>query len=530
MDRLANGVIVSWGVRRQAISFAAGAASVLSQPPFFLFFVLWITLPVLVWLIDGAIDSAHSGTIRRLIPAFVTGWWFGFGYFLAGLWWIGSAFFVEADRFGILLPFAILGLPAILSLFWGVGAALAQIFWRDGWQRIFALAAGIGLAEWLRGILFTGFPWNEIGQALTAGEIMMQSVVLFGSNGLNVLAVIIFAAPAVLAPADDGRRSFGLPIVAVAMIGALALFGFVRLSGAPLEFEPDTKIRIVQPAIAQSDKWRPENRDRIVRTHLELSQPAGRPKLDANTVLVWPEMALPFVLAEAPDALAQIGKLLPEGATLVTGAARAENLPGEPRRIFNSIMIVADDGTLEAGYDKVHLVPFGEYLPFQAILESMGLRQLSNWKSAFADGTRRRLLTLAAAPPFAPLICYEIIFANEIVSDDVRPGFLLNVTNDAWFGRTPGPYQHFHIARLRALEQGLPLVRAANTGISALTDAYGRIIVQAGLFERVSLDSQLPVALPSRPFATYNRFVFLLLLLICVFAAFTRFFNRTLDK
>ena len=259
-----------------------------------MFFVLWITLPVLVWLIDGAIDSARSGGIRRLVPAFATGWWFGFGYFLAGLWWIGAAFLVEADRFGILLPVAVLALPAGLGLFWGLGTAIAQMLWRDGWQRIFALAAGLGLAEWLRGMAFTGFPWNEIGQALTAGEIMMQSVALFGTSGLNVLAVIIFAAPAVMAPAENGQRGFGLPILAIALMAGLALFGFVRLSGAPQAFEPDTRLRIVQPAIAQIDKWRPENSERIVKTHLDLSQPAGRPPLDFNTVLIWPEMALPF--------------------------------------------------------------------------------------------------------------------------------------------------------------------------------------------------------------------------------------------
>ncbi len=526
MDRLANGVIVSWGVRRQAISFAAGAASVLSQPPFFMFFVLWITFPVLVWLIDGAIDAARSGSIRRLVPAFVTGWWFGFGYFLAGLYWIGSAFLVEADRFGFLLPLAVIALPAGLGIFFGLGTALAQLLWRDGWQRIFALAAGLGAAEWLRGVVLTGFPWNEIGQALTAGEIMMQSVALFGVSGLNVLAVAIFAAPAVLAPAEDGRRSYGLPILAIAMMAGLALFGFTRLSSAPQAFEPDTRLRIVQPAIAQADKWQPANRDRIVQTHLDLSEPPGRPPLDFNTVLVWPEMALPFVLTEAADTLARIGKMLPEGATLVTGGARADTLPGEPRRIFNAIMILGDDGTLQDGYDKMHLVPFGEYLPFHTLLDRFGLRQLTKFRPSFAQGNRRRLLTLAAAPPFAPLICYEIIFSQEILPPGERPGFLLNVTNDAWFGRTSGPYQHFHIARLRALEQGLPLVRAANTGISAVTDAYGRVVARAGLFERVSLDSRLPVALPQKPYSTISRFMLPILLVVAVGLAFTRFFNR----
>src|SRR5882724_8324304 len=190
MDRLANSVILSWGWRRRGIAFAAGALSTLAMPPFFAFPILWLTFPVLVWLIDGAVAEAKSGRVRRLRPAFAIGWWFGFGYFLASLWWIGNAFLVEADQFAWLMPLAVIVLPAALALFWGLGVALAQFLWSEDWRRIFALAFGLGGAEWLRGHLFTGFPWNAIGYALTSGEILMQSAALFGIYALSVIAVV----------------------------------------------------------------------------------------------------------------------------------------------------------------------------------------------------------------------------------------------------------------------------------------------------------------------------------------------------
>ena len=206
MDRLANAVILSWGWRRRGIAFFAGAFSALAMPPFFAFPILWITLPILVWLIDGAVAEARNGRVRRLRPAFMVGWWFGFGYFLAGLWWIGNAFLVQASEFAWLLPAAVLLLPAGLAILWGLGAALAQLFWSEDWRRVFSLALGLGAAEWVRGHLLSGFPWNAIGYALTAGEILMQSAALFGLYALNVIAVAIFAAPAAMAPASGEKR------------------------------------------------------------------------------------------------------------------------------------------------------------------------------------------------------------------------------------------------------------------------------------------------------------------------------------
>ncbi len=528
MDRLANAVILSWGWRRRGIAFGAGALSALAMPPFFAFPILWITFPVLVWLIDGAVAEARSGRVRRLGPAFMIGWWFGFGYFLAGLWWVGNAFLVEADQFAWAMPLAIIGLPAGLALFWGFGVALAQILWSEDWRRIFALAAGLGVAEWLRGHLFTGFPWNAIGYALTAGEILMQSAALFGLYALSVIAVAIFAAPAALAPASgDKRRNFALPSLAVLAIAALGLFGVLRLSQATTAFVPEVTIRIVQPALAQLQKWDSENKDAVLSTYYRLSAPEGAP-LTKGTILVWPESAFPFPLTQDPGALAAIAELLPPGTALVTGAYREEYPPNGVRQVYNTIYAIGDDGTILDAYDKVHLVPFGEYLPANDLIErylgDTGIQQLT--PNPFTPGPFRRPITLPFAPPFLPLICYEAIFSGAVLGEGPRPAFMVNLTNDGWFGRTTGPYQHFHAARVRAVEEGLPLVRAANTGISAVVDPYGRNITVAQLGDATMIDARLPASISPPLYAQWRVLVLLLSLAVCLLAISTKILYR----
>jgi len=520
MDRLADAVILSWGWRRRGIAFGAGALSALSMAPFFAFPILWITLPVLVWLIDGAVGETASGRVKRLRPAFAVGWWFGFGYFLAGLWWIGNAFLQEPDQFGWLMPIAVLLLPAGLALFYGLGVALAQLLWSDGWQRVFALAAGLGGAEWLRGNLLSGFPWNALGYALTAGEILMQSAALFGLYALNVVAILIFAAPATMAPlADEKRRHFALPSLALVAIAALGAYGMLRLSHAETAFVPNVTIRIAQPALAQLQKADPASKDQVLSAYFRLSAPDSAP-LEEGTVLVWPESAFPFSFSENPGALAAIAELLPPGTALVTGAYREEFNPTGPTQYYNSIYLIGDDGTILSAYDKVHLVPFGEYVPMADLLERAGIRQIVPY--GFAAGPARRPLALPSGQSFLPLICYESIFSGALIGDAPRPQFMLNVTNDGWFGRTTGPYQHFHQARVRSVEEGLPLVRAANTGISAVVDPYGRSISQTRLGETAMIESRLPSGITPPFYAQWRIAVFILSLAVCILVAGTK--------
>lgn len=525
MHSVANAIIVLWGWRRLTVAFLAGAISSLALPPWFAFPVLWLSLPVLVWLIDGAIAVAAAGPLRRLLPAALVGWTFGFGYFLAGLWWIGAAFLVDAEKFAWLLPVAVLALPAGLALFWAIGAALARLFWFDGWPRILVFAVAFTIAEWLRGTVLTGFPWNAFGYTLTPTPIMMQSAAVVGLWGLTLAAFIVFAAPALLAsperPGLLGRRLF-LGFAATIFLAHVA-FGAIRPTGASDASPSTVRLRIVQPSIDQSEKWQEENRDEIFRRFLELSDSAsaaGNSGIGAVDLLVWPESAFPFFLTDRPDALAALAALLPDGTTLISGAARAERGGvGEPPRIFNSIYVIGDDGEILDAYDKVHLVPFGEFLPFQSALEALGLRQLTGIPGGFSAGPHRRTLTLADAPPFAPLICYEIIFPDAATEPEVRPGWLLNLTNDTWFGDTPGPRQHFLQARLRAVEEGLPLVRAANSGISAIVDAHGRIVASLGVGEIGVVDGDLPASLAPTIYSRYGRWILLVSLLAAVATA-----------
>jgi apolipoprotein N-acyltransferase len=490
---IANAVILAWGWRRAAIAFVAGAVSVVGLAPFDLWPLLFFTFPVAVWLIDGS----AAGRLGGVPAAAIAGWFFGLGYFLAGLYWIGHAFLVDAKTFGWLLPFAVTALPAGLAIFTAAGFALARLIWPRGAMRVIALAVALTIAEWLRGHLLTGFPWNSFGYALTGPLVLAQSASVFGLWGLTFLSVAIFASPATLAdePADTRRR--WLPLAAsVVVLAAMAGFGAWRLSQNPTRFVDNVRLRIMQPNLPQDEKFNYAARQKIMSHYLSLSERATGPQsagLQDVTHLIWPESAFPFFLTREGDAMAQIADLLPSGTILITGAARYADPTGDRRtRAYNSVYVIDHDGTVLSVYDKVHLVPFGEYLPFQSALEKLGLMQLTKVQGGFLAGDRHRAYDLRGAPRFLPLICYEIVFPGAVVPGGERPGWLLNVTNDAWFGISSGPYQHFQQARVRAIEEGLPLVRAANNGISAVVDPFGRIVRELPLGSEGVLDAALP--------------------------------------
>jgi apolipoprotein N-acyltransferase len=517
--------LVGW--RRRGAAFVAGVLSVLAMAPFFAWPILWLTLPALVWLIDGALSARADGDGRPrrddLIAAAWIGWWFGFGYFLAGLFWIGEAFLVEAEVFAALLPVAVTLMPAGLALFYAAATALSASLWRPGAMRVVVLALALAAAEWLRGHVLSGFPWNGLGYALTYPLSLMQSAGLIGIYGLALVAVLIFALPLVLwaeAPDGQGGRRAKLTALAIAILPLLAAaaYGHVRLAQNNWGAVPGVRIRIVQPSVPQREKWRPENQGQIFRDHLELSatNPAGaRDELARITHVVWPEAAMPFLPLEHPEALAAIGRLLPKGVQLITGALRMELQPADrdrPRRYFNSLLVFGEQGSLVALYDKIHLVPFGEFLPLQPVLEAVGLRPLTRKRGRFETGVvPRPLLRIPGLPAVAPIICYEAIFPGAIVEGAERPGAMLNVTNDGWFGNTTGPRQHLHQARVRAVEEGLPLIRAANNGISAMIDAQGRVVARLDLDVRGVIDADLPAALPPPIYARFGDLLFLLM-------------------
>ena len=494
ITRLAHWVVLSWGWRRALVAFAAGAISALALAPFDAWPVLFFTFPILVWLVDGA----AAGRLGGLPSAAIAGWWFGFGYFLAGLYWVGYAFLVDAKTFGWLLPFAVIALPAGMACYTGFGLALARMLWTRGPTRLIALAVALTAAEWLRGHLFSGFPWNLYGYALTGPLVLAQSAALIGIWGLTFIAVAVFASPAVLTDDRADVRGRWLPLVlSLVLLGALAGYGAMRLSRNPTAFVDGVRLRIMQPNLQQNEKFNYNAKQRVMNHYLELSDRSTGPQsagVRDATHLIWPESAFPFLLTREPDALAQIAALLPEGTVLITGAVRAPELPPGQKveRAYNSIYVIDHDGSILSVYDKIHLVPFGEYLPFQDFLEKLGIMQLTKLPGGFIAGERRRAMNVPRAPRMLPFLCYEIIFPGEAVPSGERPGWLINLTNDGWFGISSGPYQHFQQARVLTIEQGLPLVRAANTGVSAVIDSFGRIVKSLPLGAEGIMDASLP--------------------------------------
>jgi len=494
---LGQAVILSWGWKRIGVALAAGALSDLAMAPFNAWPVLFLTFPAMVWLIDGS----SGGRLRGVPAAAIAGFWFGFGYFVPGLYWIGYAFLVDASTFAWLLPFALLGLPAYLALFMAFGFALARLIWTRDASRVIALAASLTVSEWLRGQVLTGFPWNAFGYALSEPLALAQTASLIGLWGMTFLAVAIFASPAVLIDENArGRAPWIVPATALLLLLVMGTFGAVRLSLHPTAMVGGVRLRIMQPNLEQDAKFNYAAKAAVMQRYLTLSDRASGPRStgvrDAS-ILIWPESAFPFFLTRETDAMAQIADLLPKGTVLITGSVRAPDLPPGARitRAYNSIYVIDHDGSVVSVYDKLHLVPFGEYLPFQDWMERLGFEQLTRQQGGFIPGSVRRALEVPNAPNALPLICYEAIFPGIRVSHDERPGWMVNLTNDGWFGISTGPYQHLQQARLRAVEQGLPLVRAANTGVSAVIDPLGRIVARLGLGLEGVLDSSLPSAI-----------------------------------
>lgn len=502
------------GWKRLAAAGAAGGLATLALPPAHVLPLLWIAFPALLWLLRGS-----DGTRRPSWTAFWTGWWFGFVHFTLGLYWISVALWVDIGRFWWAVPLAVGGLPALLSVF--VGAAAAAHTWARRRLRLTGAAEALTfavlwtLAEWLRGHLFTGFPWNLIGYGWTAVQPVLQTTALVGIYGLGLLTVAVAALPVVLAQGGGAyHRWRGVRVIGagLAVLAGVAVAGAVRMQGTEGLTVPGVQLRIVQAHIPQSLKWQPEVRAQNLQRHIDLSLSPGWTHV---THIVWPETAVPYFPERAPWVLGLLAEVAPENGFLLTGVPRLDMDAGRPV-VTNSLIAVDPAGRIAASYDKFHLVPFGEYLPFRRFLP----QSLSAIASVGLDtmaGPGPRTVGLPGLPPFAPQICYEAIFPGNVAPDptagEVRPGWLLNATNDAWYGNTAGPHQHFAIAQVRAVEEGLPLVRAANTGISGVVDAYGRVTASLPLGETGVLDAPLPVAseMPT-PYARFGDMLLVMLL------------------
>lgn len=496
LNVVARRLLALWGWRRLLVAFLAGLLAALAMRPLLLWPALVVALTTFIWLMDS-VAADPAGRMRRAVSALALGWSFGFGYFIASLYWIGAAFLVDADVYAWMMPIAVTALPAGMALYWGGAAFVAALLWRPGIGRIFFFAALLALAEWLRGHMFTGFPWNALGYAAEPVWGIEQIAAFVGLWGLTFLVVLWSSIPARLA--DDGLAPSSYVFVGFVLLSAIAVAGWgaARLSGATSRNVEGVFVRIVQPNIPQNDKWRYDNAVRIFETLVRLSgtAPSGQADAPPPSIVVWPESSVPVLIDEETQALGALADRLPSGATLLMGSLRRSPQGERNADVFNSLLAISG-GRVLATYDKWHLVPYGEYLPLESWLAPLGLRRVVTVPGSFASGPSPMTLAPPGVPPFSPLICYEVIFPGSVTRNGDRPRWLLNVTNDGWFGDTSGPHQHLGQARMRAIEEGLPLLRAANTGISAVIDPYGRILASLPLGHEGSLDTNLPEALP----------------------------------
>ncbi len=466
-------------IRHPALAaFGIGLLSAAALPPVHAIPVLALCYPLLLRLISGR--AGWRG-------AALMGFWFGTGHHIAGLYWITEAILIEAGRFWWLVPIGVPMLAAVLALFIVLPCALTRL--APAPARPFVLAGGWVLADMARQFVLSGFPWNPPGSVWTipgvAGDVMIQPAAWISVHGLTLLTLLVFLLP---------------PRRGVVLLAAWVGFGLLRLEPNPAPANPVT-IALIQGNIAQDGKWERAKAFRHFEQYLALTRTARMQTPEGVLVPVWPETASPFLVDTDPDARKAIAEA--SGGPILVGALRID----AARRPYNSLMALDGSGPVTASYDKWHLVPFGEYQPGWFPLP---IAFVSG--EGFGRGQGPQTWHLAGVPPVGPLICYEAIFPGQIVAAD-RPDWLVTVTNDAWFGDSAGPRQHLAAARLRAVEEGLPLMRAANTGISAGFDGYGRELGRLGMNQTGILALALPGKLPPTAFSRLGLAIPLLLAL-----------------
>lgn len=473
---------------QRAFVFALGAVGALAFAPLFIFPAIILSLSGVWYFLDRAIEQDAS-----FPKIFWLGWWFGLGHFTVGLYWIAHALTVDLASFWWLIPFALLGIPAILAIFTGVSFMVLKLWPYNGISRAFAFAAIWVGFEWLRGHLFTGFPWNLVGYVWAFSPEMMQIASLLGVYGLSLFAVLIGISLSYLVGKEFVARSIILTLYLTVALGWL--WGTIRLDNPDVVTSQSLAIRLVQPNIPQSLKWDPAQKEENFKGLLSLT---ARPSHLPLKAIIWPETAVPFLLEQEVFRRQLISEVLPKGGLLFTGALRRTPSGVTPIEIWNSLLVLNDQGTIIAHYDKSHLVPFGEYIPLRNLSDRLfgkgSVKKITAGLMDFTPGPGPESISLPdGLPSFSGLVCYEVIFPRAVIHPTQdRPGWMINVTNDGWYGHTSGPYQHLEMTRFRAVEEGIPLVRAANSGISAVFDAYGRSLGSLGLGKKGVLDVYLP--------------------------------------
>lgn len=479
---------VAW--QRYLIALLLGVSGAAALPPYFVLPMIWVSLSGYLFLIVTAETKRQAA---------FEGWLFGLGWFAAGLYWIGYAFLVDRATYGALMPFAVAGISAGMAIYMVcLSAALHWLRARFAISLVWTIPVFASLwtiFEWTRGWFLTGFPWNPLASVWGFSVEMMQPAAFVGALGLGFASALIFVAPVILleSGAWSKRRNRLLFASLMFVLPLLWGLGSLRLDRATMLTHDGVVLRLVQPAIPQALKWQPELRHQHVLRQMSMSKrspgPSGSP-----TAVIWAETNVPFLIDKDAEVTAALAAAVPDDGTLIFGAPRRD----DAGNVYNSLLSVNGEAEITGTFDKFHLVPFGEYVPLRGILP---FEKLTAGRGDFAPGPGPKTLRLENLPSFAAIICYEVIFAGKVVDQEDRPEWILNITNDAWFGPSSGPYQHLVQARLRAIEEGLPLVRVANNGISAVIDAHGRVRNQLGLDKVGVVDALLPIALDRTLFA-----------------------------
>lgn len=516
--RLAQELAALSGWRRYGLGFLLGALLAGAFPPVDLVPLIFVSFPALLWLDDGSRGPWSSALL---------GYVFGLGFFVAGMYWIAAALLVDIAAFWWALPFAVLGIPAVLAVCCAAALLVTKVatvrLLLSPLARVFVFAVAWSAAEWVRGHALTGLPWNLTGYVWSGGFpgalAVLQSTAAVGIYGLGLLTVLAAALPALygvssLRPLSSVRRA-SPALLAAALVLVPGALGAARLRLVPPAMS-GVWLRLVQPSIPQNLKWDPAAAEGNFRRLVELS---GAPTPHPIAAVLWPEAAAPFLLGRDPMHRRAIGAVAPKEGYVITGTLRANPPPEPATQVWNSIEAVDPAGEIRARYDKAHLVPFGEYVPFRGWLP---IGKITPGSTDLSAGSGPQTIALPGIPAFSPLVCYEVIFPGAVADPDTRPAWLLNPTNDAWYGRSSGPYQHFAIARTRAVEEGLPLVRVANNGISGVVDAEGRIVARTHLNDITYADIELPGPGRPTPYERFGDWAFIALLAIGLLPAALR--------
>ncbi len=472
-----------WRLLLAALGLGAGVAA--GQAPLGWWFVALPALAGVIYLIANRKTPAQAGWL-----AFAA----GFGYALAAMFWIVEPFFVEPEVYGWMAPFALVLMAAGMGVFWALAGWIGARLGRGPGTRALGVALGFAVSDALRSYILTGFPWVLLGH-VWIGTPVAQAAAVIGPLGLSLLTALIAAMPA----AARGLRAVALTGAAMAALAGVWLAGQARLDAPdPVRASP-IHLRLVQPNAPQALKWLPEYRMDFFFRHLDLTAQDPAPGQPRPDLVIWPETAVPFLLDRPGDGLRMVAEAS-GGVPVALGIQRMEGV-----RYFNSLAVIAPDASVSAVYDKVHLVPFGEYIPLGDLAARFGIAAFAAQAgNGYSAGNTETVLDLGPLGHAQPLICYEAVFPQDLRRVPARPDWLMQVTNDAWFGTLSGPWQHFAQARLRAIELGLPLARAANTGVSAMVDAKGRVTAALGVGVQGALDADLPAALPPTIYARWG--------------------------